>query len=57
MEERLKVILGKLDESLMNAILHNPTYEKAIICLSFEDAKLIFDYINLDPKIGFKSEA
>jgi hypothetical protein len=41
----------------MNAILHNPTYEKAIICLSFEDAKLIFDYINLDPKIGFKSEA
>jgi len=56
MEEKLKIILLKLDESLMNAILNNPTYENAIICLTFNEAKLVFDYINLDPKIGIKSE-
>jgi hypothetical protein len=57
MEERLKLILLKLDESLMNAILYNPTYENAIICLTFDEAKLIMDYLNLNPKIGIKSEA
>jgi len=57
MDEKLRAILLKLDESLMNAILHNPTYQNAIICLTFDEAKLILDYLNLNPNIGIKSEA
>jgi hypothetical protein len=57
MEEKLKLILLKLDESLMNAILHNPSYQNAIICLTFDEAKLVLDYLNLNPDIGTKSEA